>query len=106
MKDKNYLKGIDYAMDIGYAQFKDRKMNEHDDAIIPNLYANRFCVDPAIGKDYSEWYKSVGNFASMGDGEYWGYTADMNDAMMGDETRLFDFDGLFVEVTLPRGEFE
>lgn len=22
-----------------------------------------------------------------------------------DETRMFDFDGLFVEVTLPRGEF-
>ena len=35
-----------------------------------------------------------------------GYFADMNDAMTGDETRLFDFDGLFVEVTLPRGEFE
>ena len=34
------------------------------------------------------------------------YLADMNDVMNGDETRLFYLNGLFVEVTLPRGEFE
>ena len=81
MKDENYLSGIDYAMDIGYAQYLDRK---HDDALLSELWRNHLV------------YKTI-------DGQK---LHDFKDFLEGNETCLFDFDGLFVEVTLPRGEVE
>lgn len=77
-KEENYLDGIDYAMDIGYAQY----------------------LEHAGGN----WHKGVWADHIIFNSE--GIPLNIEYDKNRDETRLFDFDGLLVEVTLPRGEFK
>ena len=90
MKEGNYLNGIEHEMDVGYSQFKDRKLGGHacEPVWHPSLVMNKETGVP-WGLKQVDWF-----------GEY------MEKKRIINETRLFNFDGLFVEVTLPRGGFD